>query len=57
MELSRGGREPIALHNGEPRTFLLDGDQAILTGWAERSGYLRIGFRACVVTIVKKAAV
>lgn len=52
MELSRGGREAIALPSGETRTFLEDGDEISLTGWAERSGYRRIGFGACTATIV-----
>ncbi len=32
MELSWGGRDPLALPNGEQRTFLEDGDEVVLTG-------------------------
>lgn len=52
MELSRGGREPISLSSGETRTFLEDGDEITMTGWAERNGYRRIGLGICVATIV-----
>lgn len=51
MELSRGGRQPITLPNGETRSFLEDGDSIIMTGWAEREGYRRIGFGTCRATI------
>ena len=44
IELSVGGREPVALANGEERTFLLDGDAVILRGWCEKAGAARIGF-------------
>ena len=46
LELSQGGRQPIALGNGEQRTFLEDGDRVILRGWCERPGAVRIGFGA-----------
>ncbi len=44
LELTRGGKEPITLPNGEQRTFLQDGDTLILRGWCEREGAARIGF-------------
>lgn len=44
LELTRGGRQPIALGNGETRTFLEDGDEVSFRGWCERSGAVRIGF-------------
>jgi len=47
LELSWGGKEPIALENGEMRTFIEDGDTLILSGAAEGDGY-RIGFGDCV---------
>lgn len=51
MELSRGGRNPITLPNGESRTFLADGDEVIMMGWAEREGFRRIGFGQCAAII------
>jgi fumarylacetoacetase len=47
MELSSGGNHPFVLPNGEERTFLEDGDEVIMTGWAERQGLRRIGFGQC----------
>jgi fumarylacetoacetase len=51
MELSRGGSAPIRLPNGEMRTFLADGDEVSLSGWAECDGYRRLGFGRCTATI------
>jgi fumarylacetoacetase len=47
IELSLGGKQPIALPNGEKRTFLEDGDAVTLRGWCEKEGAVRIGFGAC----------
>jgi len=47
LELSRGGRQPIALPNGESRAFLEDGDVVTLRAWCERDGFARIGFGVC----------
>ncbi len=47
LELSAGGKQPIALSNGETRTFLEDGDTVILKGHCERPGVRRIGFGEC----------
>jgi fumarylacetoacetase len=44
LELSEGGKRPIALRSGETRTFLADGDRVIFRGWCERAGLVRIGF-------------
>jgi fumarylacetoacetase len=44
MELSRGGKEPIALVGGETRTFLEDGDTVILRAHCQAAGAARIGF-------------
>lgn len=52
LELSRGGREPVALPNGESRAFLEDGDTVTLRGWCERPGYRRIGFGECRGTVL-----
>jgi fumarylacetoacetase len=43
IELTWGGREPITV-NGEQRTFLLDGDDVVLTGTAPGAAGGRIGF-------------
>jgi fumarylacetoacetase len=47
LELSRGGSEPVLLSNGEQRTFLLDGDEVLLTATARRPGFAPIGFGEC----------
>lgn len=44
LELSGGGRRPIALAGGEQRTFLEDGDRVIFRAWCERAPFRRIGF-------------
>ncbi|HET6528213.1 MAG TPA: fumarylacetoacetase, partial [Balneolaceae bacterium] len=43
LELSWKGEKPLKLPNGEDRTFLQDGDQVTMTGYAETDDY-RIGF-------------
>lgn len=43
LELSWKGENPIELPNGETRTFLEDGDEVTMTGYAENDNY-RIGF-------------
>jgi fumarylacetoacetase len=43
IELTSGGRDPLALPNGERRTFLEDGDEICLRGFCEREGFVRIG--------------
>ena len=47
LELTRGGREPLTLPNGESRTFLQDGDEVIFRAFAQRDGFARIGFGEC----------
>ncbi|MDB5871942.1 MAG: fahA [Ramlibacter sp.] len=44
IELTRAGREPLKLANGEQRGFLDDGDAVIFKGWCEKAGHARIGF-------------
>jgi fumarylacetoacetase len=46
LELTRG-LQPVQLGRGEERTFLNDGDEVILRGFCERSGYVRVGFGEC----------
>jgi fumarylacetoacetase len=48
LELTWRGAEPLALPTGEMRTFLEDGDEVMLRGYAERGGAVRIGFGECV---------
>ena len=48
LEISRGGTRPIALPNGETRTFLEDGDEVTFRAWCEGAGAVRIGFGECV---------
>lgn len=43
LELTWRGSKPIQLPNGEQRTFIEDGDEIIMTGFAQGEGY-RIGF-------------
>jgi fumarylacetoacetase len=52
LELSVGGKSPLALANGEARSFLEDGDTVILRGRCERPGARRVGFGDCAGTIV-----
>jgi fumarylacetoacetase len=47
LELTRRGAEPVALPTGETRGFLEDGDEVALTGYAEATGAVRIGFGRC----------
>ena len=47
LELTWRGTEPIALPNGEERRFLEDGDEIIMKGFCERTGFRRIGFGEC----------
>ena len=51
LELSEGGKNPLALSNGETRTFLEDGDEVIMTAHAVRDGFQTIGFGECRGTI------
>jgi fumarylacetoacetase len=48
LEISRGGKQPIALPTGESRNFLEDGDEVTLKAWCEAEGAVRIGFGECV---------
>ena len=52
LELSQGGKAPIALASEEERRFLEDGDTVIITGHAAREGFVSIGFGACRGTIL-----
>jgi fumarylacetoacetase len=43
LEISTGGKTPLALPTGEKRSFIEDGDTVTIRGWAEKDGK-RIGF-------------
>lgn len=47
IEMSFGGSRPVALPNGETRSFLNDGDEVILTARAHAEGFVPIGFGEC----------
>jgi fumarylacetoacetase len=44
MELTQGGKNPLALADGETRFFVQDGDEVIERGRCEAHGFRRIGF-------------
>jgi fumarylacetoacetase len=48
LEISRGGKQPVELPDGETRSFLEDGDELTLRAWCEADGAVRIGFGECV---------
>ena len=48
IELTVGGKQPVALPGGEMRTFLEDGDSVILRAHCQKAGAPRIGFGVCV---------
>ena len=47
LETTSRGAEPITLPSGETRRFLEDGDEVILRGFCESSGFRRIGLGEC----------
>jgi fumarylacetoacetase len=51
LEISQGGTAPIALPNGEARSFLEDGDEVTLRAVGRAEGYVPIGFGACRAVI------
>ncbi|MFO1310767.1 MAG: fumarylacetoacetase [Burkholderiales bacterium] len=52
LELSVGGKAPLALANGQTRSFLEDGDTVILRAHCTREGFRHIGFGDCAGTVV-----
>ena len=48
LEMTRGGREPVTLPNGETRRYLEDGDEVIFRGRCRRDGFVSIGFGTCM---------
>jgi fumarylacetoacetase len=55
LELTGGGRRPVALPSGETRRFLEDGDTVIMRARCRRDGFASIGFGECRGTIVGPA--
>jgi len=55
MELSEGGKTPIALPSGEMRTFLEDGDEVTLKATASAPGRVSIGFGECRAIVASAA--
>jgi fumarylacetoacetase len=47
LEISMGGKQPIALPGGETRSFLEDGDELSLSARCEADGAVPIGFGSC----------
>ncbi len=47
LELTHGGKQPIALPSGETRTFLQAGDRLRISAEARRDGFATIGFGDC----------
>ena len=47
LEITNGGRRPLALPSGETRRFLEDGDDVIMRAWGVRDGFARVGFGEC----------
>jgi fumarylacetoacetase len=56
LEISRGGKQPLALESGEDRSFLEDGDEVTLRAWCEADGAVRIGLGECVGRVVAAGA-
>lgn len=46
LELTWKGSKPIALSEGQKRTFLEDGDTVTFSGYCQGDGY-RVGFGVC----------
>jgi fumarylacetoacetase len=52
LEISQGGKTPLALPSGETRTFLEDGDEITLRAWCEAKSATRIGLGECTGRVV-----
>ena len=51
IEITGGGKKAIELPGGETRTFLQDGDELVMSAYAEKDGFARIGFGECRAVI------
>jgi fumarylacetoacetase len=52
LELTSKGAEPLTLAPGVSREYLEDGDEVILRGYCDRTGFRRIGLGTCSGTIL-----
>jgi len=52
LELTVGGSKPLALPNGEKRTFIEDGDEISFRGFCAKPGQARIGFGECRAVVL-----
>jgi fumarylacetoacetase len=52
LERAWRGTEPLELPTGERRSFLEDGDEVTMRGWAERDGRRRVGLGSCTGTVL-----
>jgi len=52
LEKTQLGIAPLELPTGETRAFLLDGDEVMMRGRAERAGYRTIGFGDCSGVVI-----
>lgn len=46
LEIAWKGTKPVAMTDGSTRNFILDGDNVVIRGYAEKEG-LRVGFGKC----------
>lgn len=46
LEIAWKGTKPVPMADGTERKFILDGDQVVMRGWAEKDG-VRVGFGDC----------
>jgi fumarylacetoacetase len=56
LELTRGGKQPLTLPDGEQRSFLQDGDSVTLRAYCDRAGAARIGFGDCTGLVLPALA-
>jgi fumarylacetoacetase len=52
LEITRGGKDAIALPSGEERRFLEDGDEVFLRARGVREGFVPVGFGECRAVIL-----
>ena len=51
LEITQGGSKPITLPTGETRTFLIDGDEIVISAFADAPNRVQIGFGTCRASI------
>lgn len=51
LEITQGGTRPIALPTGETRAFLADGDEIVISAFANAPNRVPIGFGTCRASI------